>query len=219
MGCLKLTYNHYAKSPFLGVWTNSESKSISGVGWYDFGARNYDPSLGMWFNVDPMAEMYHTNSPYHFCANDPVNNREINGMAFTPRFVDPWGGFGDGGGISGGGTAKGAGSEDNNGSGGLTGSSDGGGGYWEIKYYETPVDWYSNGDWTTRTYIYEMEWGWVPGSPNTVAVSNSDGVSNSGNSGGNEDYHNQYEKEPKSIDEFVERFDGMTYEEIMLGEQ
>lgn len=33
------------------------------------------------------------------------------------------------------------------------------------------------------------------------------------------DYQNQYNKEPKSIGEFVERFDGMTYNEIIIGEE
>lgn len=40
--------------------------------WYDFGARNYDAQLGMWFNVDPMAEKYFSFSPYNYCFNSPV---------------------------------------------------------------------------------------------------------------------------------------------------
>ena len=27
-----------------------------GLNWYDISARNYDPALGRWFNVDPLAE-------------------------------------------------------------------------------------------------------------------------------------------------------------------
>ncbi len=50
------------------------------MNWYDFGARNYDPSLGMWFNVDPLAEAGVTNTPYNYCVNNPVNYTDPNGM-------------------------------------------------------------------------------------------------------------------------------------------
>ncbi|SFO17524.1 RHS repeat-associated core domain-containing protein [Paenimyroides ummariense] len=39
---------------------------------YDFGARNYDPALGRWFNVDPLAEKYSSLTPYAYCANNPI---------------------------------------------------------------------------------------------------------------------------------------------------
>ena len=40
--------------------------------WYDFGARNYDASLGRWMNLDPLAEKYYNYSPYTYTANNPV---------------------------------------------------------------------------------------------------------------------------------------------------
>lgn len=39
---------------------------------YDFGARNYDPALGRWMNIDPLAFKYYSYSPYIFAANSPL---------------------------------------------------------------------------------------------------------------------------------------------------
>jgi RHS repeat-associated protein len=55
------------------------------IGWIDYGARFYNPALGRWHNVDPMAETYHTQSPYHFSGNNPVFFIEQNGMFYTPN--------------------------------------------------------------------------------------------------------------------------------------
>lgn len=50
---------------------------------YDYGARNYDPSLGRWMNVDPLAEKYFSKTPYMYCNNNPVLYIDPNGMYFT----------------------------------------------------------------------------------------------------------------------------------------
>lgn len=39
---------------------------------YDYGARNYDPALGRWMNIDPLAEKYNGEGPYIYCSNDPI---------------------------------------------------------------------------------------------------------------------------------------------------
>ncbi|WP_281925798.1 RHS repeat domain-containing protein, partial [Flavobacterium collinsii] len=44
-----------------------------GLNMYDFGARNYDPALGRWMNIDPLAEKYPNISPYVYVANNPIN--------------------------------------------------------------------------------------------------------------------------------------------------
>lgn len=44
----------------------------SGLDYYDFGARNYDPQIGRWFNQDKFAEVYVALTPYQYAANNPI---------------------------------------------------------------------------------------------------------------------------------------------------
>lgn len=50
---------------------------------YDYGARNYDASLGRWMSIDNLAEKYISNSPYHYADNNPVKNYDVDGNWFT----------------------------------------------------------------------------------------------------------------------------------------
>jgi len=43
------------------------------VNMYDFGARNYDATVGRWTTVDPLCEKHYNISPYAYCAGNPVN--------------------------------------------------------------------------------------------------------------------------------------------------
>ena len=53
---------------FLG----NELYTSNSLGLYDSNARMYDPALGRFLSVDPMAEGYRHLSPYAYCAGNPV---------------------------------------------------------------------------------------------------------------------------------------------------
>jgi RHS repeat-associated protein len=69
-------YGHTSKEMQDREWSSTE-----GLDWEDFGARMYDPVVGRWWSVDPLAQSFGNVSPYASLFNNPISFIDPTGMA------------------------------------------------------------------------------------------------------------------------------------------
>lgn len=65
-------------------FNGKEEQSFLGLPFADYGARQYNPTLGRWFNIDPLAELDISVSPFAFCANNTLSYIDIDGNIKWP---------------------------------------------------------------------------------------------------------------------------------------
>jgi RHS repeat-associated protein len=58
-----------------------QDPEVKGVGnFYDYGMRGYDPRIGRFPSVDPLAPKYPYFSPYQYAGNNPIYNIDVDGL-------------------------------------------------------------------------------------------------------------------------------------------
>ena len=68
-------------------YNGKELDRMHGLDWYDYGARMYDPAMGLFTQLDPLAEQYPHLNPYMYCAGNPVKYVDPDGKSIWTKLI------------------------------------------------------------------------------------------------------------------------------------
>ncbi len=68
-------------------YNGKEENDELGLEWLDYSARNYDPALGRWHNLDPHSDNYYEWSPYVYVGDNPLTRSDPDGKDWWDRVV------------------------------------------------------------------------------------------------------------------------------------
>ncbi|QOI97310.1 MAG: hypothetical protein HRU69_07325 [Flammeovirgaceae bacterium] len=72
------------------LYNGKELQDELSLATYDFGWRQYDPTIGRWSVIDQLAEKYYPSSPYTFVANNPINFIDPDGREIEEGSRKEW---------------------------------------------------------------------------------------------------------------------------------
>ena len=81
-------YSRPTNTKNMFLYNGKELEEELDVNWYAYGQRNYDATLGRFFNQDRFADKYFDFSPYQYAANNPAKYIDVNGDSIWINFGD-----------------------------------------------------------------------------------------------------------------------------------
>ena len=69
-------------------YNGKEKQEIGNTGLLDYGARFYNPDIGRWTTLDPLASKYYNISSYVYCANNSIKFGDPDGKRADNLFKD-----------------------------------------------------------------------------------------------------------------------------------